>query len=727
MRFFRIHSSVLICLFSFLLAYCQKELPVEKQENSVKEKQEVKKPDVETRIESKKELKKDRSEKVSIDTKPPTIPQRIFVLKRLPDGKISKIETKSKDVVIKINQIVTKGFPKIQLYVSVTNKDGQPVELANTDIIFLEENGKLVPKNQMIDIRQQKNKETLAPLNLVLAIDKSGSMAYDGKVKAAGAEQPIEFAKKAAIDFIEKMNDKDNIQVIAFDGDIHYLDENHYAVKHIRNLEANGSTALYAALYHSVSKIKYLGGIRAVILMTDGKNDLRSNFNPALEKISLGKGLEQARIYSIPVFTIGFGKAADRKTLQTIADDTHSIYFSTDKKEELTNLYEGIRHIINNQYVISYNTNNFEKSTQVKIMVFSESDYRTYINFDDLLVKAAKLKEKLKAINEKEQELITLRKQLLKKEKEYNTRLLEMDSKEQTAQKRLAAMNKAKKELDSQKKKFEDYVNTYKQEMTVLEKGLKKMKINLDKRKLEIENEMKYLLKKNEQYYSKKKELASKEKKLAVLGGELNQKNQKIFSNQKELSLKEINLVRVKIKLENESGRLIVLQQGLKSEERALAVRTSSLINAKERIAISEKELKRKFDQLGKAEKLYKQDYEKFIQDKEQILTIQKNVLAKEEELIAKEKKIAQERQQLEQDKAIYHKELKIFVQEKKQLDALNKTLKIEKAKTREINRLLKNLLEETKQKFLYIEEKQIEEKQIEEKQIEEKQIKEPE
>ncbi len=364
-----------------------------------------------------------------------------------------------RDFKVNISQIDNSKFPEVSLIVSVTDKNGNPLVI-NKDFFQIEEHGKIIPKENIISVLQKKDtksKISKIPLNIVLAIDKSGSMAGEGKYKEKIREkQPLWFAMKAAISFIDRAKDNDLISVIAFDGDIHSLGTNQSAIPRINELVPKGYTALYGALYTSVQRLEVGSGIKAVILLSDGKNDTKGTINRALKKITLKDGIHLAENLAVPVFTIGFGRGFDEFTLKKIANNTHALYFKTAEKEEIAELYKLIRRIINTQYVITYRSKSTTEVTEVALRLGRFVDQREFKTPEHILRRQRELLEKISIVKKEKDKLKLLEERLNQQMGDLNKDQADLDAREDKISDENAKLKKALRDLQAQEDSFNE-------------------------------------------------------------------------------------------------------------------------------------------------------------------------------------------------------------------------------------------------------------------------------
>jgi VWFA-related protein len=251
-------------------------------------------------------------------------------------------------ITAQVVQVDSSRFPEVDVYVSVVDSAGQPVKNLGAGDFELYEEGQPVALAHVSRAGEQ------GPVTAVLLIDKSGSMAYAGKMEAA---------REAAIAFVELMRPGDVTGVIAFNTQVttaHSLSEDSASlVEAIRSIEAVDDTALYDALHAAAAMLEPVGGRKAVIAVTDGMNT--AGMRTRAETLALVA--EQG----ISVYTVGLGDPSqgtatyagiDEETLQEVAETSGGIYTFAPNPEELRGLYELLSLRIQNEYRLTYRSPN---------------------------------------------------------------------------------------------------------------------------------------------------------------------------------------------------------------------------------------------------------------------------------------------------------------------------------------------------------------------------------
>ncbi len=187
-----------------------------------------------------------------------------------------------------------------------------------------------------VSVRGRPATATLAPLNVALVLDRSGSMSGD----------PFRNMIGAAETFVNQLRDGDRVSVIAFSDGVYEavppiaIDPNTraMAVANLRGLAAGGGTnfsgGLLAGLYEVFSAFQYWQ-VNQVILFSDGQPNI--GITSASELARIG---ERAAEHGVSVTTIGFGQDHDEILMQGIADASGGYYYYVDKPGDFEQIFQ---------------------------------------------------------------------------------------------------------------------------------------------------------------------------------------------------------------------------------------------------------------------------------------------------------------------------------------------------------------------------------------------------
>ncbi len=225
----------------------------------------------------------------------------------------------------------------VELYTTVLDRKGRPVSgLGGQDFAVFEDG----TRQEVVRF----DRLTDQPVHTAVAIDVSASM-----------EESLDQARQAALGFLKStIRPKDRAAVITFN------DHPNLAAKFtsdlgvlaggLAGLKAERGTSLYDALIFSLYYFNGIKGQRALLLVSDGKDEgSRFGFEEALE---------YARRAGVTIYTIGLGKEADKRKLERIAEETGGRSFFLRDAAELAGIYAAIEEELRSQYLIAYQSTN---------------------------------------------------------------------------------------------------------------------------------------------------------------------------------------------------------------------------------------------------------------------------------------------------------------------------------------------------------------------------------
>jgi len=235
---------------------------------------------------------------------------------------------------LKINQIETGNFPEVDMYVTVTDLNGSFVSGLTSSDFTLKENSSFISP-----LTVQPVSSGGAALSIGITIDKSGSMGSSGMASA----------KSAVSDFINMSTGaQDEFGIVTFNSSVTTLKgfttDKADLITAVNSINEGGSTALYEAIYETLTLTNSQPGIKAVIAFTDGSNNSGSKTDTDV--------INYAKQLNIPVYTIGIA-GASKTILEDIANQTGGTYSDADFSN-LSAIYQSLQTTIMQQYKISF-------------------------------------------------------------------------------------------------------------------------------------------------------------------------------------------------------------------------------------------------------------------------------------------------------------------------------------------------------------------------------------
>ena len=223
---------------------------------------------------------------------------------------------------------------KVNVTAVVYNTAGNAVAASKTYLDSLDKQSKQHVIFTWPGVLPTQTKACEVPTDIVLGIDRSGSMASEGKNPA----QPLEMVKQAALSFVDVMQKNDAIGLVSFATnptlDI-ALGQNHSqirdAIKAIAiqtegtqytNIADTIKTGLNELLAHKRQTAK-----QALIILTDGEATYPINGSDKQYPVKAAMtAADEAKQQGVEIYTIGLGNSIDRLLLSSLASGGDHFY-----------------------------------------------------------------------------------------------------------------------------------------------------------------------------------------------------------------------------------------------------------------------------------------------------------------------------------------------------------------------------------------------------------------
>lgn len=251
------------------------------------------------------------------------------------------------ELSVLITQVDASQFPRITVYVSVTDAAGEPVAVDPGQIV-LQENGVPVALEEVRAIGEGES----TALATLLVVDISGSMNQAGKLGGARAAAEV---------YVRGMQPGDQVGLLVFNTSSHLLQpltsDQQALLRAIEDLRAGEDTAMYDALVEAVAVLEPLSGRKAVIALTDGM-DNRSLRTPQEVLALIGTG-------GLSISTIGLGDPSvqgvsqgglDEAALRSLAAGAGGTYAIAEDPAALRTVYERYSRALHREYALTYTT-----------------------------------------------------------------------------------------------------------------------------------------------------------------------------------------------------------------------------------------------------------------------------------------------------------------------------------------------------------------------------------
>ncbi len=232
-------------------------------------------------------------------------------------------------------------FPDINVYFELRRPDGSFIRDARVDDFRVTEDG----RDRPILAFEAPITVSSKPTTLVLVVDRSGSMAQGGKIRGL---------KAAVRTFLDGLPEGSRVAVVAFGSEVElvcpFTTDKRRVQAAVDELRPFGGTRFFDAVDEAVKLLEGQSGRRAVLALTDGKDDGSVN--------AIDVPIDEARRLSVPVHTLGLGEGdeIDSESLDRVASETRGQTYRARDAEALKAIYQELAERLGSTYSLTYQT-----------------------------------------------------------------------------------------------------------------------------------------------------------------------------------------------------------------------------------------------------------------------------------------------------------------------------------------------------------------------------------
>jgi VWFA-related protein len=185
---------------------------------------------------------------------------------------------------------------------------------------------------------------------MVLVLDSSGSMKR-------ASEQVV----AAAATFVNALRPEDSLGMLTFADKVnvaHAITTNRQnTIQTLADYTAEGGTALYDALCDSLLMLKGVKGRRAVVILTDGRDEDNPGTGPGSVR-SWDSVLRLLQDQDVTMFPVGLGTKIDPERLNLLATFSGGQAYFPKEMYDLTGEFQRVTENLRHRYTVGYTSTN---------------------------------------------------------------------------------------------------------------------------------------------------------------------------------------------------------------------------------------------------------------------------------------------------------------------------------------------------------------------------------
>ncbi len=233
--------------------------------------------------------------------------------------------------------------PPVRPVLEFTAMDTQNryLEIAREDLVVFEDG---------VAQKVEAFQEATSPVSMVLVLDSSGSM-----------KQASEQVVAAAATFVEALRPEDSLGMLTFADKVnvaHAITTNRLnTIQTLSEYKAEGGTALYDALCDALLMLKGVKGRRAVVVLTDGRDEDNPGTGPGSIR-TWDNVLRLLQDQDVTMFPVGLGTKIDPEHLNLLATFSGGQAYFPREMFDLTSEFQRVIENLRHRYTVGYTSTN---------------------------------------------------------------------------------------------------------------------------------------------------------------------------------------------------------------------------------------------------------------------------------------------------------------------------------------------------------------------------------
>ncbi|WP_370280448.1 VWA domain-containing protein [Pontibacterium sp.] len=227
-------------------------------------------------------------------------------------------------------------LPLLAVVMGLSSAQAREINLTTslaTPVMSADQSQKTFIKISLEGFKQEQS-EARIPANIAIVLDKSGSMQGE----------KIQQAREAAIMAIKRLNENDIVSVVSYDSRVQVVvpatrvSDKHQIARAIRNIHANGNTALFAGVSKGAQELRKfldLNKVNRVILLSDGLANVGPSTPNELGQLGLSLAKE-----GMSVTTIGLGLGYNEDLMTQLAGYSDGNHAFVENAEDLARIFQ---------------------------------------------------------------------------------------------------------------------------------------------------------------------------------------------------------------------------------------------------------------------------------------------------------------------------------------------------------------------------------------------------